>query len=184
MHFLWRRANASMLFGHKVQASITQNACVLLVNATFGQVSTQIILPMVSFEDAWTSIGHLRVHFSLYFKARLSAKSLSWQSVFTHTEIGTNYHNKNFALRRASKERNGLLLRLRIAQLPESKNNNDNFLQTCGTARSDYSKSRIFISWPCLRERVKEENFKRQNSFKGYFTESSDRNTSGKVIMQ
>ena len=74
------------------------------------------------------------------------------------------------------------MLRLRIAQLPESKNHNDNFLQTCETARSDYSKSGIFISWPCLRERVKEENLKRQNSFKGYFSESSDRNTSGKVI--
>ena len=41
----------------------------------------------------------------LHFKARLSAKSLLWKSVFIHIEIGTNYHNKNFALRLALKER-------------------------------------------------------------------------------
>ena len=39
------------------------------------------------------------------FKAKLSAKSLLWKSVFIHIEIGTNYHNKNFALRLALKER-------------------------------------------------------------------------------
>ena len=50
-------------------------------------------------------IGHFRVHLSLHFKARLSAKSLLWKSVFIHIEIGTNYHNKNFALRLALKER-------------------------------------------------------------------------------
>ena len=50
-------------------------------------------------------IVHFRVHLSLYFKARLSAKSLLWKSVFIHIEIGTNYHNKNFALRLALKER-------------------------------------------------------------------------------
>mgnify|MGYP006896104768 CR=1 FL=1 len=50
-------------------------------------------------------IGHFRVHLSLHFKARLSAKSLLWKSVFIHIEIGTNYHNKSFALRLALKER-------------------------------------------------------------------------------
>ena len=50
-------------------------------------------------------MGHFRVHLSLHFKARLSAKSLLWKSVFIHIEIGTNYHNKRFALRLALKER-------------------------------------------------------------------------------
>ena len=50
-------------------------------------------------------IGHFRVHLSLHFKARLSAKSLLWKSVFIHIKIETNYHNKNFALRLALKER-------------------------------------------------------------------------------
>ena len=50
-------------------------------------------------------IGHFRVHLSLHFKTRLSAKSLLSKSVFIHIEIGTNYHNKNFALRLALKER-------------------------------------------------------------------------------
>ena len=35
----------------------------------------------------------------------LSAKSLLWKSVFIHIEIGTNYCNKDFALRLALKER-------------------------------------------------------------------------------
>ena len=51
-------------------------------------------------------IGHFRVHLILHFKARLSAKSLSWKSVFIHIEIRTNYHNKSFALRLALKEAN------------------------------------------------------------------------------
>ena len=50
-------------------------------------------------------IGHFRVHLSLHFKVRLSAKSLLWKSAFIHIEIGTNYHNKTFALRLALKER-------------------------------------------------------------------------------
>ena len=50
-------------------------------------------------------IGHFRFHLSLHFKARLGAKSLLWKSVFIHIEIRTNYHNKNFALRLALKER-------------------------------------------------------------------------------
>ena len=50
-------------------------------------------------------IRHFRVHFSLYFKARLSAKSLLWRSVFIHIEIRTNCHNKNLAPRLALKER-------------------------------------------------------------------------------
>ena len=50
-------------------------------------------------------IGHFRVHLSLHFKSRLSAKSLLWKSVFIHIEIATNYHNKNFGLRVALKER-------------------------------------------------------------------------------
>ena len=53
----------------------------------------------------WKAIGHFRVPFSLHFKVRLSAKSLLWKSVFIHIEIGTNYHNKSFALRLALKER-------------------------------------------------------------------------------
>ena len=56
-------------------------------------------------EKRTPQIGHFRVHLSLHFKARLSAKSLLWKSVFIHIEIGTNYHNKNFALRLALKER-------------------------------------------------------------------------------
>ena len=52
-----------------------------------------------------TWIGHFRVHLSLHFKVRLSAKSLLWKSVFIHIEIESNYHNKNFALRLALKER-------------------------------------------------------------------------------
>ena len=51
------------------------------------------------------TIGHFRVHLILHFKARLSAKSLLWKSVFIHMEIATNNHNKNFALRLALKER-------------------------------------------------------------------------------
>ena len=43
-------------------------------------------------------------HLRLHFKARLSAKSLLWKSVFIHIEIGSNYH-KNFALTLALKER-------------------------------------------------------------------------------
>ena len=50
-------------------------------------------------------IGLFRVHLNLHFKSRLSAKSLLWKSAFIHIEIGTNYHNKNFALRLAFKER-------------------------------------------------------------------------------
>ena len=50
-------------------------------------------------------IGHFRVHLSLHFKTRLSAKSLLWKSVFIHIETGTNYHDKNFAPRLALKER-------------------------------------------------------------------------------
>ena len=51
------------------------------------------------------SIGHFRVHYSLYFKARQSAKPLLWRSVFIQIEIRTNYRNKNSALRLALKER-------------------------------------------------------------------------------
>ena len=42
--------------------------------------------------------------FSLHFKARLSAKSLFWKSLFIHIEIGTNYQNI-FAPRLVLKER-------------------------------------------------------------------------------
>ena len=51
------------------------------------------------------AIGHFRVLLSLHFKARLSAKSLLWKSVFMHIEIGTNYLDKNFELRLALKAR-------------------------------------------------------------------------------
>jgi len=50
-------------------------------------------------------VGHFQVHLSLHFKARLSAKSSLWKSVFIHIEIRTNYQNKNFALRLALKKR-------------------------------------------------------------------------------
>ena len=57
----------------------------------------------ISLQIVLFAIGHFRVHLSLHFKARLSAKL--WKSVFIHIEIGTNYHNKSFALRLALKER-------------------------------------------------------------------------------
>jgi len=60
---------------------------------------------MQSRQTAVWIIGHFRVHLSLHFKARLSAKSLLWKSVFIHIEIRTNYHNQNFALRLALKGR-------------------------------------------------------------------------------
>ena len=66
------------------------------------------ILKMTRWRDSPTCsnvIGHFRVHLSLRFKARLSATSLLWKSVFIHIEIGINYHNTNFALRLALKER-------------------------------------------------------------------------------
>ena len=50
-------------------------------------------------------ICHFGVHLSLHFKVKLSVKSLLWNSVFCHIQIGTNYHNKSFALRLALKER-------------------------------------------------------------------------------
>ena len=49
-------------------------------------------------------IGHFQVHFILYFKARLRARSLFWRSVFIYIEIRNNCHNKNFELRLALKE--------------------------------------------------------------------------------
>ena len=61
------------------------------------------------------SVGHSRVHSSLHFKASLCEVSVTNISIFIHIEIKTNYHNKNFVLRLASKERlretrgNGLL---------------------------------------------------------------------------
>ena len=66
------------------------------------------ILKMTRWRDSPTCpnvIGHFRVHLSLRFKARLSATSLLWKSVFIHIEIGINYPNRNFALRLALKER-------------------------------------------------------------------------------
>ena len=68
-------------------------------NESFFEAMT---LPVM---NAILAIGHFRVHLSLHFKVRLSAKSLLWKSVFIHIEIGTNYHSKNFALRLALKER-------------------------------------------------------------------------------
>ena len=59
----------------------------------------------LSWAQSYILICHFRVHLSFYFKARLSAKSLLWKSVFIRTEIGTSYHNQNFALRLALKER-------------------------------------------------------------------------------
>ena len=50
-------------------------------------------------------IGHFPVYLSLHFKPRLSGKSSLWKSVFIYIEIGTNYRNKNFALRVALKDR-------------------------------------------------------------------------------
>ena len=50
-------------------------------------------------------MGHFRVHFSFYFKARLRAESLLRVLDFICIEIRTNYHNKNSALRRALKKK-------------------------------------------------------------------------------
>ena len=58
-----------------------------------------------------STISHFRVHFSLYFKASLHAKSLFWISVFIHIQNRSYYHNKNFALSLALKER------LRVTQI-------------------------------------------------------------------
>ena len=49
-------------------------------------------------------IGHFRVHYQPLFQ-RISAKSLLWRSVFNYIGIRTSYHNTNFALRLALKER-------------------------------------------------------------------------------
>ena len=62
-----------------------------------------VCLSLFAFQSKLT--GHFRVRLNLHFKARLSAKSLLWKSVFIHIEIGTNCHNKSFALRLALKER-------------------------------------------------------------------------------
>ena len=64
-----------------------------------------LCLFLLFFFSIMKRIGHFRVHLTLHFKARLSAKSLLWKSDFIHIEIGTNYHNKNFALTLALKER-------------------------------------------------------------------------------
>ena len=79
-------------------------------------------------------IGHFRVHLSLHFKARLSAKSLLWKSVFIHIEIGTNYHNKNFALRLALKERlsgtrKWLILKMRNISSQERQKRNNTWIK-------------------------------------------------------
>ena len=49
-------------------------------------------------------IGHFRVHYQPLFQ-RISAKSLLWRWVFIYIGIRTSYHNTNFALRLALKER-------------------------------------------------------------------------------
>ena len=41
-----------------------------------------------------SAVGHFRVHFCLYMKAILRAKSLLGISLFIHNEIRINYHNK------------------------------------------------------------------------------------------
>ena len=69
------------------------------------------------------TIGHFRVRLSLHFKASLSAKSLLWKSVFIHIEIGTNYHNKSFALRLALKERLRRTRKWPIFRRPEQNYN-------------------------------------------------------------
>lgn len=56
-------------------------------------------------------IDQFQIHFGLYLKLSLSAKSLLWISVFVHTEITTviNYHYiKNFTLKFNLKERQKL----------------------------------------------------------------------------
>ena len=50
-------------------------------------------------------MGRFRGPLGLSLKTSLSAKSLIWISVFIHIGTGTNYQNKNFALRLALKER-------------------------------------------------------------------------------
>jgi len=66
-------------------------------------VASSVSLTGSSMEN--NPIGHSRVALNLSFKTNLSAKSLLWKSVFNHIEIRTNYHNKNFALGLALKER-------------------------------------------------------------------------------
>lgn len=55
--------------------------------------------------EAKESIGHFKIHFSLYFKG--SAKSFLPIPAFIHIEIRPNYHNKNFTPRLALKKRLG-----------------------------------------------------------------------------
>ena len=64
-------------------------------------------------------IGHFRVHLSLHLKTRLNGKSV--MKIFIHMEIGTYYHNKNFALRLALKER---VRETRKWPIEEGKKNN------------------------------------------------------------
>ena len=55
--------------------------------------------------DNIESVGHFRVYLSLHFKVRLMLSLCYENPFFINIEIGTNYHNKNFALRLALKER-------------------------------------------------------------------------------
>ena len=94
------------------------------INKWMAKESRQLpALLLANGEEEWDKLsrvlsnsrGHFRVHLSLHFKKRLIAKSLLWKSVFIHIEIGTDYHNKNFALRLALKER---LTRIRKWPIP------------------------------------------------------------------
>ena len=79
IYLIW---NSSQSKGEELKSRVTST-----VNLTFFNLS-------YSFEnlfDIWLN--------------RLSAKSLLWKSLFIYIEIGTNCHNKNFALRLALKER-------------------------------------------------------------------------------
>ena len=82
--------------------TVTEN---ILRKKTFVKPPYFCMISIVAIYHQPSPKGNFRVHLSLHFKARLSAKSLLWKSLFIHIEIGTNYHNKNFALRLALKER-------------------------------------------------------------------------------
>ena len=50
-------------------------------------------------------IGHFLVHLSNPFQSEAKCKIFVIKTIYIHIEIGTNYHNKNYALGLALKER-------------------------------------------------------------------------------
>ena len=83
---------------------LCENIYISLVPSSFLLRKRNRWCNYLKLNKGWSRIGRLWVRLSLRFKARLSATSLLWKSVFIRIEIGTNYHNKNFAFRLALKE--------------------------------------------------------------------------------